>query len=318
MMKGISKSFGDKEVIKDIDLEVSEGCFTTLLGPSGCGKTTLLRMIAGLENPDEGEIWLDDTLVFSKEKRRNLPPEKRNLGFVFQDFALWPHMTVYGNTAFSLKARKDTERLGERVTEALRTVRLEDLRDRYPHQLSGGQQQRVAFARAIASKSTCILFDEPLSALDAKLREEMRLEIKELVSELGTTAVFVTHDQSEAMTMSDKIAVVNNGRIEQIGSPEEIYNSPRTGFVARFIGKSNWLDGRTFFRPEAASTEPHEGYLRFTLPVKASEYLGSSYEVALAHESAPWYFQSRKRVEKGEELSIYIDPEELISLGEEE
>lgn len=317
-MKGISKSFGDKQVITSTDLEVPDGCFTTLLGPSGCGKTTLLRMIAGLETPDTGEIMLDDRLVYSAQKGINLPPEKRGLGFVFQDFALWPHMTVYGNTAFSLKARKAAGGLEEKVTKALRTVHLEDLRDRYPHQLSGGQQQRVAFARAIASESTCILFDEPLSALDALLREEMRREIKELVASLGTTAIFVTHDQSEAMTMSDRIAVVNNGKIEQLASPEELYNAPKTRFVAKFIGKSNWLDSSTFFRPEAAKTEGAEGDLAFTLPVSQVQYLGASYEIALQHESGTWFIHSRKKARKGQLVSIYINPRHLISLGEEE
>ena len=202
-LHNISKSFGKKEVITDLSLEMEDGKFTTLLGSSGCGKTTLLRMIAGLETPDSGEILFDGEPVFSVEKNINVPPEKRNLSFVFQDFALWPHMTVFENVAFGLRARKQKENIKERVQEALDAVKLSDLAGRYPHELSGGQQQRVAFARAIIIKPQCILFDEPLSALDAQLRESMRLEIKQMTSKLNMTSVFVTHDQSEAMSMSD-------------------------------------------------------------------------------------------------------------------
>ena len=202
-LHNISKSFGKKGVITDLSLEMEDGKFTTLLGSSGCGKTTLLRMIAGLETPDSGEILFDGEPVFSVEKNINVPPEKRNLSFVFQDFALWPHMTVFENVAFGLRTRKQKENLKERVQEALDAVKLSDLAGRYPHELSGGQQQRVAFARAIIVKPQCILFDEPLSALDAQLRETMRIEVKQMTAKLNMTSVFVTHDQSEAMSMSD-------------------------------------------------------------------------------------------------------------------
>lgn len=230
-LTGITKSFGEKKVILTTSLTIESGSFTTLLGPSGCGKTTLLRMIAGLETPDTGEICFDDRVVFSSERKINVPPEKRGLGFVFQDFALWPHMSVFENVAFGLRAAHNTKNLDEKVRNALHAVQLDEFASRFPHQLSGGQQ-RVAFARAIVIKPQCILFDEPLSALDALLREEMRVELKELISRLGITAVFVTHDQTEAMSMSDKIAVLNGGTVEQYASPENIYSSPETQFVS--------------------------------------------------------------------------------------
>ncbi len=316
-LKGITKSFDGKQVIHATTLTIQDGSFTTLLGPSGCGKTTLLRMIAGLETPDEGEIWLDERCVFSQRQKINMPPEKRNLGFVFQDFALWPHMTVFENVAFGLRARKDTKDLQQRVREALRTVHLEDFEKRYPHQLSGGQQQRVAFARAIAVRPGCILFDEPLSALDALLREEMRHELTELTSALGITAVFVTHDQTEAMSMSDCIAVMHGGTAEQYDTPENIYHRPATEFVARFIGKSNWLNDHEMFRPEAVSFEPSGEALHFELTVKDVQYLGSTYEVTAVYHDVTWTLNYGQRIKPGEKLSVYIDPKQIISFEKE-
>ena len=317
-LERITKSFEKKQVIRQTDLTIESGSFTTLLGPSGCGKTTLLRMIAGLETPDAGEIFFDGRCVFSREKKINLPPEKRGLGFVFQDFALWPHMTVFENVAFGLRARKDTKNLQSRVREALRVVHLEDFEARYPHQLSGGQQQRVAFARAIVIQPSCILFDEPLSALDALLREQMRQELKELVASLGLTAVFVTHDQAEAMSMSSHIAVLNAGAAEQYDTPEAIYHRPATQFVARFVGKSNWLSGTELFRPEAATLEETPGFRRFDLPVIGAEYLGESYNIQLQYQDTTWTIHTRRRAAAAECLPVYIDPNQIIVCNEKE
>ena len=312
-MKNISKSYDKVDVIKNLDLQIADKEFTTLLGPSGCGKTTILRMIAGLETPTSGEIYFDDKCVFSDKKGINIPPEKRNIGFVFQDFALWPHLTVFENVAFGLRARRDTKNMEERVMQALKAVRLEEYRDRYPTQLSGGQQQRVGFARAIVTRPDCILFDEPLSALDAILRDEMRIEFKRLTVELGVTAVFVTHDQMEAMSMSDRIVVLNKGAIEQQGKPEEIYQSPSTPFTAKFIGKSNWLDQDTMFRPETASLEKKDGYKEYRAVVDGVQFLGENYQLYLDAGGKQWIMESACRYDIGSDVSVYINEDQILT-----
>ncbi len=225
--------------------------FITILGQSGCGKTTLLKLIAGLEQPTKGEIRFDDTVIYSSASRKNVKPNKRNIAMVFQDFALWPHMTIFQNIAFGLKGIIPKSAIPERVEHVMRLVKMQGYEKRKPGELSGGQQQRVALARALATKPQLILFDEPLSALDAVLREQMQDEIMHLIHELNCQAIFVTHDQTEAMTMSDQIIVMEAGRIAQIGSPEEIYRAPATPYVADFIGKVNWLHNRqSIVRPE--------------------------------------------------------------------
>lgn len=314
-LMNIGKSFGKGFAIENLNLEIQSGNFTTLLGTSGCGKTTILRMISGLETPDTGEIWFDNQCVFSGGKKIDLSPEKRNLGFVFQDFALWPHMTVFENVAYSLRAKKRTEKLKEKVVDALKSVQLEHLGERYPHQLSGGQQQRVAFARALVGRPECVLFDEPLSALDAILREEMRIEIKRLTKELGITSVFVTHDQVEAMSMSDDIVVINKGAIEQQGSPEEIYHIPKTKFVAQFIGKSNWFDEKSMVRPETISLSPQTDCLEFKTKVLGVQFLGSFYELALDVRGFKWSIITNTRVSPNDEISVFINKGKILQFS---
>ncbi|MCL5776259.1 ABC transporter ATP-binding protein [Limibaculum sp. FT325] len=250
-------------------LEIPEGAFVTLLGPSGCGKTTTLRMIAGLLDPSEGEIAI-------KGRRVNeVPIHKRNLGLVFQNYALFPHRTVAENVAFGLRyrgvAREDIRR---RVAEALALVQLPDLGHRYPRELSGGQQQRVALARAIVIEPDVLLLDEPLSALDANLREDMRVELKRIQHRLGITTVFVTHDQGEALAMSDRIVVMSAGRVEQAGPPEEVYNTPATEFVARFLGASNILGARVAAAGDGEVVLDADHFGRITLPPERARGVG--------------------------------------------
>ncbi len=233
-LSNITKKFGDVTAVKELDLKIEEGEFFTFLGPSGCGKTTTLRMIAGFYYPTAGKVKFND------RDMTTVPPEKRNTGMVFQNYALFPHMTVAENVAFGLKVRKlERSKIKEKVKEVLGKVRLEKFIDRQVSQLSGGQQQRVALARALAIEPDILLLDEPLSNLDARLRDEMRTEILRLQRDYGITTIYVTHDQVEALSMSDRIAVFNEGMCQQIGTPTEIYNDPVNDFVAEFIGETN-------------------------------------------------------------------------------
>jgi putative spermidine/putrescine transport system ATP-binding protein len=234
----LGKSYGDDDVVTDVSLTIKQGEFVSLLGPSGCGKTTILRMVAGLVAPSRGRILLGTEDVTA------LPPNKRGLGLVFQSYALFPHLTVFENVAFGLRRRKVTgAELDRRVREALARVRLEAYGERFPRQLSGGQQQRVAIARALAPQPRVLLFDEPLSNLDAQLRDSMQIELKRLQRDLGITTLFVTHDQGEALSMSDRVGVMAKGVMQQFATPEDIYHRPATGFVASFIGRPNRLSG---------------------------------------------------------------------------
>ena len=280
ILKNIKKTYdNNKTVINNVNLEIKDKEFVVLVGSSGCGKSTLLRMIAGLEDITDGEIFIGDNKV------NNIPPKDRDIAFVFQSYALYPHMTVRENIAFGLKMRKvDKKTIEQKVQEAADILNLGEYLDRKPKQLSGGQRQRVALGRAIVRNPKVFLMDEPLSNLDAKLRVQMRSEIKKLHEKLQTTFIYVTHDQTEALTMGDRIVVLNNGDIQQVDSPDEIYNNPKNTFVAGFVGspQMNFIDGKDIgldenvlygVRPEKM-TRP-DGDIKLTINVDISEMLGS-------------------------------------------
>lgn len=254
-IKHLSKTFGGVVAVDDVSLTIDEGEFLTLLGPSGCGKTTTLRCIAGLELPDEGEIYVGDTCLYSYDQGIFVPPKDRKVGMVFQNYVLYPHMNVYRNVAFGLQLMKMNKNdIRVKVNEVLQKVGLSEYKNRYPRQLSGGQRQRVALARMIVRKPKILLFDEPFSNLDAALRASMRTELKLMLLTLDSTSVFVTHDQSEAMVLADRIAVMNNGRILQIGSPQEIYRFPESIFVAEFTGNPKTNIIKCFMHDVASQT----------------------------------------------------------------
>ena len=281
VLTNVRKSYGKALAVEELNLTIKPGEFLTVLGPSGCGKTTTLRLIAGLEEPDTGEIRLGDMVVFSSEKGILVPPEKRNLGLIFQSYALWPHMTVERNITLALEQKKLTkDQIEERLVTALEKVQLTPYRERYPSELSGGQQQRVAVARLIAMQTSILMMDEPLSNLDAMLRTDMRGELKRLHAELGATTVYVTHDQVEALTLSDTIVVMNQGLVQQEASAYDIYHKPANLFVAEFIGnpRINRFDGK--IRSDGSSKVIDFGDFEIdldrTLPAKIADIVATA------------------------------------------
>ncbi|MCE5255218.1 MAG: ABC transporter ATP-binding protein [Spirochaetaceae bacterium] len=301
---GLQKKFGDLAALSDVNLDIREGEFFTLLGPSGCGKTTLLRTIAGFYRQDHGDIYLGNELV------NNVPAYKRNTGMVFQNYAVFPHMTVYENVAYGLKVRKFSKKeIDDKVKAALKNVHLTGYEDRTPDKLSGGQQQRVGLARAMAIEPRVLLFDEPLSNLDAKLRVEMREEIRDVQKKLGITAIYVTHDQEEALVISDRIAVVNLGRIQQVGAPWEIYKNPVNLFVATLVGKINTMEIELKENLGKGLRRAVAGQLSFTVPSHGTE--GKSEAIlAFRPEDIQEVSQRKAGQEKGEnenQLSGLVD-----------
>ena len=253
-VKNISKRFGAVTAVEDFSVNIGNGELLAVLGPSGCGKSTLLSCIAGILKADKGEILLGNRCLYSAEKGINIPPEERNIGFVFQNYALWPHMTVERNISYSLRIRKRTKPvIKKNVNSILSLLRLEDKGNRYPHQLSGGEQQRVSLGRALIMDPDLLLLDEPLSNLDARLREEMQKEIRRIQRDFKLTVIHVTHDQSEALAMSDRIVVMNNGKFIQEGSPVDVYNNPNNIFAADFVGTSNIIRGTVVEYPDKLS-----------------------------------------------------------------
>jgi spermidine/putrescine transport system ATP-binding protein len=317
----VEKHFADQVVIPPLSLDIREGEFLTILGPSGCGKTTLLRMIAGFETPTKGTILLDG------ERINDLPPYKRNMNLVFQHYALFPHMTVEKNIRFGLKMKNVAEQEQKRrAEEAMRLTQLTELRNRKPGKLSGGQQQRVAIARAIVNNPKVLLLDEPLGALDFKLRKDLQRELKNLQRNLGITFIYVTHDQEEAMSMSDRIAVMNKGKIEQIGTPKEIYNKPASMFVATFIGENNILpNGENYVavRPEKVRVYPLEEVYAMgnrMAKVEDVEFVGNMEKVYLRDASSSTMMisyqpsEAAKHWKAGDSVYVGWSKEDEVSL----
>jgi ABC-type Fe3+/spermidine/putrescine transport system ATPase subunit len=293
-LRHVSKAFATHRAVVDVSLEIPRGAFFSLLGPSGCGKTTILRMIAGFETPTSGEVWLNGECINA------LPPYQRNVNTVFQGYALFPHLTVQGNVEFGLKHKKDRKGSDDinLVNDVLKQVRLEGKSSRRPSELSGGERQRVALARAIVLQPDVLLLDEPLSALDPQLRKQVRGELRDLQRRLGVTFLFVTHDQEEALSMSDQIAVMNGGSLEQVGTPREIYAQPRSRFVADFLGAMNWI-GAIGVRPEAVRISS-QGRNAFVTGVT---YLGSFCRIEM-------------KLEGGELLVAHAPPDIAFTTGQ--
>ena len=340
-IKNLSKAFGDKKVLEDINLYIRRGEFLTLLGPSGCGKTTLLRMIAGFLQPDEGSILMEG------KELAGIPPHERPLNTVFQRYALFPHLDVYDNIAFGLKLKKVPEdEIEKRVRRVLKLVAMSDYEDRDVDTLSGGQQQRIAIARAIVNQPKVLLLDEPLAALDLKMRKDMQTELKEMHKKLGITFIYVTHDQEEALTLSDTIVVLNEGRIQQIGTPVDIYNEPVNSFVADFIGESNILngtmirDGRVAFmghefdcvdegfgedvpvdvvvRPEDIYFTTEESKTQFTAKVKSCTFKGVHYEMFVDTDTGnELMIQDYDAYPVDSTVRLYIDPDDIQVMKKE-
>ena len=306
----ITKKFGDKAALKDISLEVNKGEFICILGPSGCGKSTLLRVLAGLENIESGKVYINDKDVTYEA------PSKRNFGIVFQSYALFPNLNVFQNIAYGLSTKKMNKgEIKYKVFDIIDTVNLNEHINKYPQELSGGQQQRVALARAIVMDPEFLLLDEPLSALDAKVRGKLRREIKNLQKRLGITTIMVTHDQEEALSMADRIVVMNNAVIEQVGTPEEVYERPKNNFVADFIGTVNFIDNVCAIRPENISLG---SYGNLTGKIKDIEYRGSFYRVfvdssqGLIAVDTKADLKKQVNVENGMDVLVDIPPESLI------
>ena len=322
-LKNVSKSFDGQKVLDNVSLDIYDNEFLTLLGPSGCGKTTTLRIIAGFETPDAGSLF------FLGEDIASLPPHRRSVNTVFQRYALFPHLNVFENIAFPLRVKKlPQEEIREKVTEMLRLVALTGFERRSVSSLSGGQQQRVAIARALVSRPKVLLLDEPLAALDLKLRKDMQQELKAIQKATGVTFVFVTHDQEEALSMSDTVVVMSEGKIQQIGTPIDIYNEPRNAFVADFIGESNILSGvmlrdrlvrfvDVVVRPEDVDIVPAEsGQLRGT--VTSVTFLGVYYEIIVDIDGFKWMIQTTDFVDVDEHIGLKIDPDAIHIMDKSE
>ncbi|MGV1056866.1 spermidine/putrescine ABC transporter ATP-binding protein [Clostridium perfringens] len=338
-LKGITKSYGKDTILDNLSLNIKKNEFLTLLGPSGCGKTTTLKIIAGFETADSGQVVFENNII------NDIPPYERQLNTVFQKYALFPHMNVYENIAFGLKLKKmPKDVIDQKVKEMLKLVALEGYENRDIEALSGGQQQRVAIARALVNEPKVLLLDEPLGALDMKLRKGMQIELKRIQQKLGITFIFVTHDQEEALTMSDTIVVMNKGEIQQIGSPEDIYNEPANSFVAKFIGESNIVDGtmlddfkvefagRIFncvdkgfekneaievvIRPEDFEMVKYEeGMLKGT--VTSVIFKGVHYEIEVKDENHTWILHNTKHAEIGSKIGLSLDPESIHIMKKE-